>query len=49
MGSLCKRGHRRPHAQAVHGAERLAIVDFDVHHGNGTQHIFLDHPTVMYA
>ena len=27
------------HAQAAHGAERIAIVDFDVHHGNGTQHI----------
>ena len=30
------------HAQAVYGAERVAIVDFDVHHGNGTQHIFWD-------
>jgi acetoin utilization deacetylase AcuC-like enzyme len=37
------------HAQAVHGAERVAIVDFDVHHGNGTQHIFWDDPTVMYG
>jgi acetoin utilization deacetylase AcuC-like enzyme len=37
------------HAQAVHAAERVAIVDFDVHHGNGTQHIFWDDPTVMYA
>jgi acetoin utilization deacetylase AcuC-like enzyme len=37
------------HAQAAHGAERVAIVDFDVHHGNGTQHIFWDDPTVMYA
>jgi acetoin utilization deacetylase AcuC-like enzyme len=37
------------HAQAVHGAERIAIVDFDVHHGNGTQHIFWDDPTVMYG
>jgi acetoin utilization deacetylase AcuC-like enzyme len=25
------------HAQAIHGLERIAIVDFDVHHGNGTQ------------
>jgi acetoin utilization deacetylase AcuC-like enzyme len=33
------------HAQAAHGAERVAIVDFDVHHGNGTQHIFWDDPT----
>ena len=37
------------HAQAVYGAERVAIVDFDVHHGNGTQHIFWDDPTVLYA
>jgi acetoin utilization deacetylase AcuC-like enzyme len=37
------------HAQAAHGAGRVAIVDFDVHHGNGTQHIFWDDPTVMYA
>ena len=37
------------HAQAVYGAERIAIIDFDVHHGNGTQHIFWDEPDVMYA
>ena len=37
------------HAQAVHGAGRVAIVDFDVHHGNGTQAIFWADPTVMYA
>ena len=37
------------HAQAAHGAERVAIVDFDVHHGNGTQHIFWDDRSVMYA
>jgi acetoin utilization deacetylase AcuC-like enzyme len=37
------------HAQAAHGAERVAIMDFDVHHGNGTQHIFWDDPNVMYA
>ena len=28
------------HARAVHGLERVAVVDFDVHHGNGTQDIF---------
>ena len=28
------------YARAVHGAERIAVVDFDVHHGNGTQDIF---------
>jgi len=37
------------HAQAVYGAERVAIVDFDVHHGNGTQHIFWSDPSVMYC
>jgi acetoin utilization deacetylase AcuC-like enzyme len=37
------------HAQKAYGAERVAIMDFDVHHGNGTQHIFWDDPTVMYA
>lgn len=37
------------HAQVVHGAERVAIMDFDVHHGNGTQDIFWNDPSVMYA
>jgi len=37
------------HAQKAHGAERVAIVDFDVHHGNGTQEIFWSDPTVMYC
>ncbi len=37
------------HAQATHGAERVAIVDFDVHHGNGTQNIFHDDESVFYA
>jgi acetoin utilization deacetylase AcuC-like enzyme len=37
------------HAQATHGVERVAIVDFDVHHGNGTQDIFWSDPTVLYA
>ena len=37
------------HAQAVYGAERVAIMDFDVHHGNGTQHIFWNDRNVMYA
>ncbi|WP_404405780.1 histone deacetylase family protein [Pelagibacterium halotolerans] len=36
-------------AQRLHGAERVAIVDFDVHHGNGTQDIFKADPTVFYA
>jgi acetoin utilization deacetylase AcuC-like enzyme len=37
------------HAQAVYGAERVAIMDFDVHHGNGTQAIFWADPTVLYC
>jgi acetoin utilization deacetylase AcuC-like enzyme len=37
------------HAQKRHGVERAAIVDFDVHHGNGSQEIFWDDPTVMYC
>lgn len=37
------------HAQAKHGAERVAIVDFDVHHGNGSQEIFWADPSVMYC
>jgi acetoin utilization deacetylase AcuC-like enzyme len=35
------------HALEVHGLERVAIVDFDVHHGNGTENIFRDDPRVM--
>ena len=36
-------------AQSQRGIERVAIVDFDVHHGNGTQEIFEDDPTVLYT
>jgi acetoin utilization deacetylase AcuC-like enzyme len=36
------------HAMA-RGVERIAIVDFDVHHGNGTQDIFWSTPNVLYA
>ena len=35
------------HALAVHGLSRVAIVDFDVHHGNGTEDIFSDDPRVL--
>ena len=35
------------HAMEAHGLERVAIVDFDVHHGNGTEDIFSDDPRVM--
>lgn len=37
------------HALAVHGVPRVAIVDFDVHHGNGTQDIFDAEPRVLFA
>lgn len=37
------------HAQEVHGASRVAIVDIDVHHGNGTQDIFWTDPSVLYC
>lgn len=37
------------HAQKAHGAERVAVVDWDVHHGNGTQDIFWDDPSVLYC
>ena len=37
------------HAQAAHGAERVAIVDWDVHHGNGTQDLFWDDNSVLYC
>jgi acetoin utilization deacetylase AcuC-like enzyme len=37
------------HAQRKYGIKRAAIVDFDVHHGNGTQDIFWSDQTVMYC
>jgi acetoin utilization deacetylase AcuC-like enzyme len=37
------------HARAKHGAERIAVVDFDVHHGNGTQDIFWSDKDLFYA
>jgi acetoin utilization deacetylase AcuC-like enzyme len=37
------------HAQKRHGAERVAIFDWDVHHGNGTQDIFWSDETVLYC
>lgn len=36
-------------ALEVHGLERVAILDFDVHHGNGTAQIFADDPRVLVA
>ena len=37
------------HARAVHGLKRIAVVDFDVHHGNGTQAAFERDPDLFYA
>ena len=36
------------HAQAVHGVQRVAVVDFDVHHGNGTQTLFSGREGLFY-
>ncbi|MGC2856962.1 histone deacetylase family protein [Novispirillum sp. DQ9] len=37
------------HAREAHGLKRVAVMDWDVHHGNGTQHIFWDDPDAFYA
>ena len=37
------------HAQAELGVGRVVILDWDVHHGNGTEAIFWDDPTVLYV
>jgi len=37
------------HAQKQHGLGKVAVVDFDVHHGNGTQHMFEPDATLFYA
>lgn len=37
------------YAQACHGLDRVMILDWDLHHGNGTQWIFYDDPTVLYG
>ena len=36
------------HALQAHGIAKVAILDWDVHHGNGTQHIFDEDPSVFY-
>lgn len=36
------------HALEAHGLERVAIVDFDVHHGNGTQDLLWDEPRTLF-
>jgi len=35
------------HAQRMHGLRRIAVVDWDVHHGNGTESAFIDDPAVL--
>lgn len=37
------------HARVAHGLKRVAVVDFDVHHGNGTQEMFWDDGDAFYA
>jgi len=37
------------HARAAHGLRRIAVVDFDVHHGNGTQSVFETDSDLFYA
>jgi acetoin utilization deacetylase AcuC-like enzyme len=37
------------HAREAHGLHRIAVVDFDVHHGNGTQAAFWDDPDLFYG
>ena len=36
------------HALARHGLQRAAVIDFDVHHGNGTQAMFIHRPELLY-
>ncbi|GAB4180007.1 MAG: histone deacetylase family protein [Thalassobaculales bacterium] len=37
------------HARSAHGLGRVAVVDFDVHHGNGTQAAFWNDPDILFA
>jgi acetoin utilization deacetylase AcuC-like enzyme len=37
------------HAQRAHGLERVMVVDYDIHHGNGTNDLFHDDPSVLFA
>lgn len=37
------------YAQSKYDAERIAVIDWDLHHGNGTQDIFWDDPSLMYC
>ena len=44
-----QRGGRRASSSRRGGAQRVAVVDLDAHHGNGTQAIFYDRADVLYA
>src|SRR6185369_16721739 len=37
------------HLRRVRGLERIAVIDWDLHHGNGTEAIFYDDPAVLYV
>ena len=37
------------YAQKFYGIDKVAVVDFDVHHGNGTQHMFQSDPSLFYG
>lgn len=37
------------YAERTYGLDRLCILDWDVHHGNGTQHLFYNSPTVLFC
>ncbi len=37
------------HAQAAFGVKKVMIVDYDVHHGNGTENVFYEDPTVLFV
>jgi len=37
------------HARSAHDMDRVAVIDFDVHHGNGTQHSFEQEPNLFYG
>ncbi|MEX2550659.1 MAG: histone deacetylase family protein [Nitriliruptoraceae bacterium] len=49
FGGFCLLNHAAVAARALQGAGRVAIIDVDVHHGNGTQDVFWDDPDVLYV
>ena len=46
FGNIALAAH---HARRQHGARKIAIIDWDVHHGNGTQDAFYDDPSVLFV